>query len=386
MDWLFDARTKCWSVQTTMLVREYVTLIEEAHQTQGALTGQRDVLTTTTAKRIRARMVSDLALGAVLPPVVIGAVVSPALFATFPLADAREVGEILPPPEDRKLSIIDGMQRTAAILEALTLGDELISRSTRVEFWLASNVRSMIYRMLVLNTGQVPWTISRQLSVVFAQLLDEITQNVPNIDRIFSPDKPGRRVGPAQYSSDTLVELYIAFSLRKTSVDTKEAISDEFSRLDFVENLSATDFQDQFYTALSLLSMLDTAFTAYDSGASGRFTKGRNIFDAQPARVGFIVAVGSYVLGRPGADRPTLERTERLDNLRTAAESLRDRLAGMTHEQLGTFLKLDVLSETLDRRVGQVGRYERAVFAEAFKVLIDENFAVEDMEPCWRAN
>jgi hypothetical protein len=54
--------------------------------------------------------------------------------------------------------------------------------------------------------------------------------------------------------------------------------------------------------------------------------------------------------------------------------------------KLGEFLKLDVLSEVLDRKVGQVGRYERTVFNEAFKVLIDEEFNVPNMEPCWRAS
>ena len=30
MDWLFDHRTNCWSVQTTMTIGEYVDLIEQA--------------------------------------------------------------------------------------------------------------------------------------------------------------------------------------------------------------------------------------------------------------------------------------------------------------------------------------------------------------------
>lgn len=244
----------------------------------------------------------------------------------------------------------------------------------------------MVYRMLVLNTGQVPWTISRQLSVVFAPLLQETLTHVPEIEKVPSPDRPGRRVRAAQYSSDAVVELYIAFSLRKTAIDTKEAVSDEFSRLDFVENLSEPDFQDQFYRALGLMARLDKAFSQYDSGDQGRFSKGRNIFDAQPARIGFIVGIGTHVLGRPGANRPAEDRTLRVNALENAASALVERLHGLDDQDLGEFLKLDVLREILDKRVGQVGRYERAVFAEAFKVLIEENFDVVDMEQCWRAN
>ena len=386
MDWLFDHRTLCWSVQTTLMVGSYIDLVAEAHQAQGALSGQRDVLTTTTAKRIRSRMVADLKLGAVLPPVVIGAVVGEGVFGSFPKLDAASIDDVLPPPPNRILSIIDGMQRTAAIIDAVAEDDSVKERRLRVEFWLASNVRSMIYRMLVLNTGQVPWTMSRQLSVVFAPLLEEIRHNVPELDKVPSPDRPGRRVGAAQYSSDAIVELYIAFSLRKTAIDTKEAVSDEFSKLDFVDNLSDSEFQDQFYKALAIMARLDKSFSRYETGVQGRFTKGRNIFDGQPARIGFIVAVGAHVLGRPGANRPAAERTGRLTSLELSAQALGDRLAALKMLQLGEFLKLDVLSEVLDRRVGQVGRYERAVFAEAFKVLVDEELDVPDLEPCWRAN
>ncbi|MBY8971867.1 hypothetical protein J1G33_15805 [Pseudomonas sp. P867] len=54
--------------------------------------------------------------------------------------------------------------------------------------------------------------------------------------------------------------------------------------------------------------------------------------------------------------------------------------------EVGQFLQLDVLSEILDKKVGQVGRYERSVFVEAFKVLIEDDFEIPNMEPCWRAS
>lgn len=382
MDWMFDERTKCWSVMTALPVDEYINLVKDAHEAQGSLNGQRAVLTTTTAKRIRERMVEDLSKGAILPPVVIGAVLAKDAYDALPTQTASTTSELLggAPP----LSIIDGMQRTAALIEAVKENPAVGSSRQRIEFWLTDNVRAMIYRMLILNTAQVPWTISRQLSVVFSPLLDEIVRSVPELDKMSTPDRPGRRVGPAQYSSDALVELYIAFSLRKTAVDTKEAISDEFSRLDFVDNLADPGFQEQFYGALKMLSKLDRAF----SRAQGDEThpSGRFVFDRQPARIGFMVSVGLAVLGRPGADRPLEERDDVLAELSTAQDGLTDRIDLLEPDQLNDFLRLDVLSEVLDKRVGQVGRYERNVFVEAFKVLIEDRFNVSNMESCWRAS
>ena len=383
MNWLHDTRTDCFSVQTTMSVGDYLELVSPAHSARGALSGQRDTLKTTTAKRIRDRMVSDIRRGAILPPVVIGAVVDRDTFGKYPSEAAKAPSDILPTAIRAKLSIIDGMQRTAALSEAVRADTSVLSKEMRVEFWLTQNVQTMVYRMLVLNTGQVPWTLARQLSVVYSPLLDEISRRVSEFNRMFTPDKPGRRVNAAEFSSDALVELYLAFSLRKTNIDTKEALSDEFSRLDFVENLSDSLFQDQFYTTLSVLTKLDKTFSRYETGSNARFGKGRNVFDGQPART---VAVAQYVLGRPGMDRSHSERQDRMAQLEREATSLVEKLNEMTVEEVGDFLKLDVLEETLDRRVGQVGRYERGVYFEGFQVLINEHFELASLEPCWRAN
>lgn len=385
MDWILDNRTECWSVLTTLSMRDYIALIREAHTNQGGLSGQRDVLKTTTAKRIRARMVSDIRAGALLPPVVIGAVVAKGEFDKLPMESAKTVSAFLP-RDPTSLSIIDGMQRTGAMLEAIEADSSVLDHSVRVEFWLAQSVRAMIYRMLVLNTGQVPWSLGRQLSVVYAPLLKEVQASVPTLDKVFTPDSPGRRRAPAQYSSDVLVELYLAFSLRKTSTEAKEALSEEFSRLDFVENVSERNFQKHFYQALGLLTELDTAFSRYDTSSSQRLSKGRHIFDSQPARIGFMAALAQNALGRPGLDRSPEDRDARMEEIVTWGEGLVERLNSRSPAEVGDFLSLDVLSEVLQKRVGQVGRYERAVFFDAFKVLIEEHFKLENMEPGWRAS
>lgn len=388
LDWLRDDRTECWSVMTDLRIRDYIELVREAYGNRGGIEGQRDALKTTTAKRIRDRMISDIRNGAILPPVVIGVVVDERRFDSFPLDSKAGLREILPADAIHSLAIIDGMQRTTAVLEALEGHEDVLDRTLRVEFWLTKSVRAMVYRMLVLNTGQVPWSLARQLAVVYAPLIDEIRENVPELDRVFGPDKPGRRVGPAQYASDSLVELYLAFSLRKTTVDTKEALSEEFSRLDFVENLSRHGFQGQFYTCLSIMVGLDRAFSRFDpaGGSSERYIRGKNIFDSQPARIGFVTAMAQYVLGRPGGDRPPEQAAERSSKIEERAARLIQRLTDASPEDVGRFLALGVLRERLDVRTGQVGRFERSVFFEAFKVLIDDGFDLPDMEQCWRAH
>lgn len=382
---IHDSRTDCYSVMITMKVDEYLRIVGSAHVNQGGIEGQRAVLGTTTARRIRDRMVSDLTQGAVLPPIVIGLVIDDSSFSNMPPDDAYGLRAILDKVPGEDVSIIDGMQRTAALLAASEQDASVGDRPMRVEFWLTRSVRALIYRMLVLNTGQVPWTLDRQISVVFASMLSELRERVPSIEKLIAPDEPGRRVGPAQLRFDAIVEMYMAFSLRKAAVDTKEQISDEFSRLDFVENLDDVNFQSQFYEVLSMLVDLDRAFSRAGGATQSPLSSGRQVFDRQPARIGFAVAFGIKIIGRPGEDREAKRKVAELERLQSQHRTFLANLNALDDQELSDFLRLDVLGEVLDRRVGQVGRYERGVFQEAFKVLIDEHFEVTSMEICWRA-
>lgn len=385
MNWLHDTRIDCFSAMVNLPIDSYLSLVSEAHGKRGGIAGQREVLKTTTAKRIRERMVTDIRAGAVLPPVVVGIVETPDAVQKIVTDKELDIDSFIKGLKRGELAIIDGMQRTTAFLEARSIETGLTG-TIRVDFWLAKSVRALVYRMLVLNTGQVPWTLARQLTVVYEPLLYEIKKNVPEIDRIITPDKLGRRVSGGQFSSDALIELFIAFSLRKTNVNTRENLSEEFSRLDLIANVAEEADQEYFYNTLSTMAKLDIAFDHLETSGSGRFGRGRDIFGSQPARIGYVVAVAQYVLGKIGLEKSDDERTKRLRKVVDDVDRLNDQLSKMTQDELRDFLRLDVLSEILDRKVGQVGRYERSVFYEAFKVLIEESFNVPGMEPCWRAS
>ncbi|NKW62102.1 hypothetical protein GS931_20160 [Rhodococcus hoagii] len=87
-------------------------------------------------------MVSDLRLGAVLPPVVIGAVISNEEFKQMPIDSATSITEALPAGSTPTLSIIDGMQRTAAIIEAVK-EDSTVAQS---RFALSSGLQTAFER------------------------------------------------------------------------------------------------------------------------------------------------------------------------------------------------------------------------------------------------
>ncbi|MDB5586883.1 MAG: hypothetical protein JWP26_1853 [Devosia sp.] len=393
---LFDERVKCYSLMTSVSTIDYLKLVQAAYAQRGGLQHQRDALKTTTARRIRARMVSDVQKGAILPPVVIGVVVDDNTLNNIPKMKPSEVVDLISGALVGTISIIDGMQRTTALLAALDGDKKVADFPIRIECWIAKSTDSLIYRMLVLNTGQVPWNLSRQLQVVFAPLIVEMKNRV-KFERILDPEKSERRAKAGEYSPDSLVELYIAFGLRKTDVDTQETLADEFSRLDVTDAIAEDRYNQFFYPVLQTMVDLDQAFSRLDNQIDDAkedapapnslkvLKKGRSVFDSRPARIGYIVSAAIAILGRVGMEKDPATSQKLLTDLQAQVKALSDRLAQLDVNQLTEFLKLDVLSERLyGQKRSAVGRYERAFFDSAFKVLIEEGFEVPSLEPAWR--
>lgn len=384
MDYLLDHRGNCMSVIFTVVFPQYEEIINCAYKSRGGIEGQRGALKSSTAIRIRKRMIDDIISGTVLPPVVIGAAIEEICYNEFSKKNETELIEWLTQNAE-EISLIDGMQRTTAMIEASKSGD-LSNYKIRVELWLAQNVNNLIYRMLVLNSGQVPWDVRRQLETVFSSVLKQIQHDTPEVS-IFSIDEGRRRRSAKQYQSNNILELYLVFGSRKEKIDIKERLSDEFIRLDFLDLTSNNDSKQQFTEALSLMARLDACFSKVPSGeGKERFLNGIDIFSSQPACVGFIVSTAILMLGRPGSTQAKENLLEKWNFNKASFEQLLARMETMTLEELTIFLSLPTLSEKLTtKRTSKVGDFEREFFKTAFTTLYEEGSNLSSFEICWNA-
>lgn len=319
MDFIKDERADCYSFIINTNTNDYLKFIEKVYEhNSGGIEGQRGILKTGTAVRIRKRMVDDLKKGAVLPPIVIGVVISDEHFDTLGKLDPDSFYNLL---DDRleSISIIDGMQRTAALFEAAAEAD-LSNRGMRIEFWIARNTNSLIYRMLILNTGQTPWNLRRQIEVIFRTMIGEL-KKISDIELLEVNDQK-RRTRPGQFQADQIIEMFLAFGSRKEKIDVKERLADEFTKLDFIEITGDSQVTYMFYDVLNILIQFDKVFGKYpgekqnDENDEKRFDKGRDLFNSQPARVGFSAAVGVHIFGRPGTRRSDEEQPEKWEDVK----------------------------------------------------------------------
>jgi hypothetical protein len=392
IDILQDKRTGCYSVLTTLSLREYLAIIQPVYEKNGGLNKQRTALTTSSAKKIRTRMVADLKMGSILPPVVIGIILSNddiTIINEDSLYD--DLMEVINNTSNENKAIIDGMQRTTAFNEVLINSsnqDNYLNTRIRVEFWIATKIESLIYRMLVLNTGQVPWNLRRQVEVVFNSVVENLKNNVKNLKIIEINDR-NKRTNSGQYHADDLIELFLAFGLRSVKIDVQEKVADEFSRLDFIEATGNENFLDEFKVVLGYLVEFDNIFSQYTGNdfveQQNQIRKGRDIFTKQPARVGFVVAFARKIFGSPGIERTPEEQQQNFAKLQTGADTFLNRIKNYDSSDMETFLDLETLNERLTAKKGKIGEFDRELFLKAFEELINDFSNINRLTSCWRA-
>ncbi|WP_407315992.1 hypothetical protein [Pseudomonas sp. nanlin1] len=385
---LKDGRSECWSIMVTVNSRSYLDLVEASYDKDGGLDGQRPAIKSKSGLKIRNRLVRDISQGAVIPPVVIGVVCSPEDYDFLSVLDDSDT--LISTIKDKSLdvSIIDGMQRTTALKEA-KVDDALV----RVEIWLSHKVDSLIYRMLVLNTGQVPWDLKRQLDVLYKPLLKKVGEQIADI-RVIANGDTSRRSQAGTYKSSRVVELFLAFTSRSIDVDIKDKMADEFAKIDITDAASNEEYFPLFLSALTLLVDMDAQFDRVSRGVieaseEYRIKVGRDIFTSAPASIGFIVAVAEAVLGIAGFDYDVSEARERMEKVKGNADTLIKFMSSLEPQDLANFIDFETLNEVHAGRgkTSRIGEVERNFYLRAFSFLfkhVDRIIENGSMYPCWR--
>ena len=381
-------------------INDYLNLVENAYKNRGGISGQREALKQKTAISIRNRMIADIKEGTILPPIVVGIVIDEEKYKKL---ESEEISfeELEIEKNTELLSIIDGMQRTTALMKAYSEKDSVGERNLRVEYWLSDNNNSLLYRMLVLNTGQVPWNVRRQIEVIFFGIIKEIKNKVDCIDVLQIGDSARRKRG-GQYQANELVELFLAFGARTWKINTKEKLTDEFTRHDFLQSSGEIDLIDMFCEILKCMAEIDILLDEkykvngnkeevlqeeieeIEVNRNDKFKNGKDLFASQPARIGFVAAAGEKIIGRPGEERSTekIEDAKKkfLNTFKTVKESIKEK----SDEELIAYIDFSTLNQKMERRTTKVGDYERELFYEAFKVAVEEKGEMDNLGICWR--
>lgn len=388
LDNIKDDRVECYSILAKIKTSEYLKMVDKAYTSRGGIEGQRAPLKTKSAQRIRKRLVEDIEKNSVIPPIVLGVRVKPEHFSSLKIDSSDKLNEFIAEIDENSISIIDGMQRTTALIEANKREKISENHQIRLELWISKSSNSLIYRMLVLNSGQIPWNLKRQLNVVFSQFTSELEDSIADL-KLITTDDDNRRSVPGMYQASHFIELFMLFGSRRVSVDLQAELAEEFTRLDITETSGNSRFMEYFIKISSILVSLDSAFSKLTANPSEielkKYKTGFSIFSSQPARAAFVTACSQEIFGLLGTSLTQEEQEMRFKLLTTLFSQFISSIPTCSQEELFNFIDLPTLDERANIKSSKVGEYERNLFLHAFKTLISllKNNSFTNMTPCW---
>jgi hypothetical protein len=396
LDREIDARSDCVSILASMTLDEYKQLVFESFNTDGNIDGQRGIIKrSSVASKIRKRMNDDFKNGALFPQVVIGILLGVDEFGIIKEISKTELENELPTVlnkiEKTNVSLIDGIQRSGIYFLNFE-GNE--TRKIRVEFWLANQSTKLLYRMLVLNTGQVPWNTRRQIEVIYANLSKSIIKNleefypelIGQID-ILGVDDGKRRSQAGRYNKSSLIEMYLGFNTRKVKVNVSDELADEFQRFDMMESIEKDINLLLFVRSFGLQCKLDLAFAKYnneDEINKKQFKSGKDIFTSTPVCLGFIVACAEFIMGKVPIERTEEEKKFRMEKLIQKIDIM---LSVIERNDNITFLGLISLNDVVEALPkSKIGDEMRHLFKNVFTEMLryEELDEIKSLETFWR--
>lgn len=382
---LRDERSECFSVLTSMTLSEYKEIAFNSFTNGGNIEGQRDVIRkSAVASKIRKRMHDDFIAGAIFPPVVLGLLLNNEDFSEL----NQNLNLVLPNGGNfENISIIDGMQRSNVYF---TNYEGCENKTIRVEFWIAQKSVRLLYRMLVLNTGQVPWNTRRQVEVIFkniaTNIIEQINNNKPEWkDKIslMGVDDNQRRTQAGKYQQSTVIEMYMGFNTRNSKVNVSEELANEFQRFDMMESIDKEENFDLFIRVLQCLISLDFAFSESNEVVDdGQFKEGKDIFSSVPACLGFVVSCAEFILGKNPVERTVELKKEKCEQLEKRIQSLI-----LFIKEKESPLALNVLNDIISSlSKSRIGDEMRRTFKNAFGEMIkyDNMNELSSLESFWR--
>tara|TARA_B110000196_G_C21136472_1_gene661392 strand:+ start:1110 stop:2321 length:1212 start_codon:yes stop_codon:yes gene_type:complete len=168
------------------------------------------------------RLKKDIADGALLPSITL-AIKPHKVINVETLLENRETLKTFLSGKGN-VDILDGLQRTYVIKE---LADESCNfkegQELLLEYWFEKDIGKLIYRMIVLNSGQKAMSLRHQIELLFISLKETIVGEIKGIELI-KENEGLRRTQSSRYILGDVASAYQAFMTVSTELDKSQII------------------------------------------------------------------------------------------------------------------------------------------------------------------
>jgi hypothetical protein len=329
------------------------------------------------------RMKEDIINGALLPTITLA--VNPEVAQQYiELASAKNSdGLIASFNKPNDIYILDGLQRTYIISDIHKEGAPLKPDQTLLlEFWLESEIKHLIYRLIVLNAGQKPMSMRHQVELLFMTMQQKLEHEITGLS-IYSEREQDKRTKPSKFAFDRLVTAYYSFMTKSPEIKRENIVVQEMNEKEVMDSsedrlgLWFTTFTDVLkrYCALD-----NEAFRVYASSSQNTANNvtgsivAKNWFADENVMNSFFAAVASF----------SHDDVSRLNRTYTAINTLTNQLANASIGDDPLHLNdFSLVRSGINPKKVNVGYEVRKILTDGFKEYFREE-GFRDLGVCWR--
>ncbi|MBX3543563.1 hypothetical protein [Chelatococcus sp.] len=291
------------------------------------------------------------------------------------------------------VDILDGLQRTYIMTDLKKEGHGFVpGQKVLVEFWLESDLKKLIYRIIILNAGQKPMSIRHQLELLFMSLKTSVEQSIDGLE-IYTERDNTRRRRAKKFPLSAVVSGYQAYitssaELQKDNVianqliensaldSSEEEISNQFSR--FSHYLSQyADLDEQVYRIYRNQAVEDEGAEAEHEGVEKNARVTQVNYASWLASENVIMAFFAAIAQFSSSDAKSHRVDEAISALVTELKSVTD-----GNDPLGLDVFEQLRAGNNPRRVN-VGLATRKLLTNGFKEFFRESGEMP-LSECWK--
>jgi len=242
------------------------------------------------------RLKNDIKEGAIIPPITLA--LKPEEVSSFlPMLrakDTQKLEKLL--NKDASVYILDGLQRTHIIKDLKEEGFSFNkNQNLLLEFWFEKDMGNLIYRLIVLNSGQKPMSMRHQVELLFMTMQDKLKNDIPGLIMYNERDKKSRD-SSMKFSFDRIVSGYHSFLNESPEVNKGKLITEKLDSGKVITDheLILLERYDEYTKYLSRYLLVDReAYRVYEkykefSGAKN-WLADENVVNAFFAAIGILV-------------------------------------------------------------------------------------------------
>lgn len=318
------------------------------------------------------RLKDDLKNGALIPGITLAVEPSKASHI-IPIIESRENAKIIDAIKklNDNIYILDGLQRSHKIKELLDSGVKFNpDQKLLLEIWIEPEISNLVYRLIVLNSGQKPMSMRHQIELLFTTMRITLMNEIEGLE-ILVENEEDKRTRALQFPFERLVTAYYSFLTKSPEVDKSSIVSQKLVEekvMDGSEEFLSESFKSFKDYLVKYCTLDKELFRIYEKGEFKNF---RNWL-AEPNTINsFFSSVGKLNESRP----------ERIDvALEKLTKTLKNEKSGNDPLKLSEYKK--IREEVADPKKYNVGYATRRLLSISFDEFIRDE-GERSLYECW---